>query len=63
MKFDAMRQMGIEIGERVPIPDDLIPPDARVEMDAKKAAGYYVDESVSTPGDLAATKGRGLDDY
>lgn len=63
MKFDAMKQLGIDIGERVPIPDDLIPPDARVEMDAKKAAGYYVDERVSTPTDLTATKGRGLDDY
>ena len=30
---------GIEIGERVPIPDDLVPPDASVEMEAKKAAG------------------------
>jgi GTP cyclohydrolase II len=42
LKFDAMQAHGIEIGERVAIPDDLIPADARVEMDAKKAAGYYV---------------------
>ncbi|RYE98623.1 MAG: hypothetical protein EOO78_16165, partial [Oxalobacteraceae bacterium] len=27
--------------ERVPIPDELIPADARVEMDAKVAAGYF----------------------
>ena len=26
------------IGERVPIPDDLVPPDAHVEIEAKKAA-------------------------
>ena len=32
---------GIAVGERVAIPDDLIPADARVEMDAKKAAGYF----------------------
>jgi hypothetical protein len=29
------------IGERVPIPDDLMPQDASVEMEAKKAAGYF----------------------
>ncbi|MEZ5775406.1 MAG: GTP cyclohydrolase II [Hyphomicrobiaceae bacterium] len=63
MKFDAMAAHGIAIDERVPIPDELIPADARVEMDAKKAAGYYIDETVSKPSDLAATKGRGLDKY
>ena len=41
MKYDALAAGGIEIGERVPIPDDLVPPDASVEMEAKKAAGYF----------------------
>ena len=41
VKYDAMVRQGIEIVERVPIPADQIPEDARVEMDAKKAAGYY----------------------
>jgi GTP cyclohydrolase II len=63
MKHDAITRQGIGIGERVPIPDELIPPDAQVEMDAKKAAGYYVDERVSEAGDLSAVKGRHLDDY
>ncbi len=63
MKFEPMRQQGIEIVSRVPIPDDLIPPDAQVEMDAKKAAGYYTDESVSQPEDLTKTKGRALEEY
>lgn len=63
MKFDAMKALGIDILERVPIPDELIPPDARVEMDAKKAAGYFVDDTVSKPADLAKTTGRGLDEY
>ena len=63
MKYDAIVRHGIAVAERVPIPDDLIPADARVEMDAKKAAGYYVDERVSEPDDLAATKGRDLNDY
>lgn len=63
MKHDALAEQGITVGERVPIPDELIPQDAQVEMDAKKAAGYYTDETVSTPEDLKDTKGRGLDDY
>src|SRR6059058_856112 len=41
MKHDALTASGIEIGERVPIPDELIPDDAKVEMEAKKAAGYF----------------------
>jgi GTP cyclohydrolase II len=63
MKFDAMKAHGIEIVSRVPIPDELIPPDASVEMDAKKAAGYFIDDTVKAAGDLASTKGRELDKY
>ena len=63
MKFDAMKSHGIEIGTRVPIPDELIPPDASVEMDAKKAAGYFTDDTVKAPKDLAGTRGRDLDQY
>ena len=37
---DALTRSGIEIGERVRIPDSLIPDDAKVEMEAKMAAGY-----------------------
>jgi hypothetical protein len=43
LKYDAIVGSGIEVGERVKIPEDLIPDDARVEMDAKKAAGYFTD--------------------
>ncbi|MGE0422324.1 MAG: GTP cyclohydrolase II [Reyranellaceae bacterium] len=59
MKSGALREMGIEIGEQVEIPPELIPPDAQVEMDAKKAAGYF---SVAKPdeAELAKAKGRGL---
>lgn len=63
MKHGALTAQGITIGERVPIPDELIPSDAQVEMDAKKAAGYFTDETVSKPENLDRTKGRGLDDY
>ncbi len=59
MKHGALVEQGIEVVERVPIPDELIPADAQVEMDAKKAAGYF---STYTPdaSELAQIKGRGL---
>jgi GTP cyclohydrolase II len=44
MKYDALVGQGIDIVERVPIPDNLIPADAHVEIAAKKAAGYYAPE-------------------
>jgi GTP cyclohydrolase II len=62
LKHDALVRQGIEIGERVAIPPDQIPEDAIVEMDAKKAAGYYAPE-VPSEGELARVKGRRLDDY
>ena len=40
MKFDALREAGITVGESVPLPEGLIPADARVEIEAKLAAGY-----------------------
>jgi GTP cyclohydrolase II len=61
MKHDAVVDSGIEIGERVRIPDDLIPPDARVEMDAKMAAGYYTDGEIPDSSELAKAKGRTLE--
>jgi len=68
MKFDALIRQGIEVVERVALPDDLIPEDAKVEMEAKKAAGYYAGkveagEIGRLPEDLSTIKGRGLVDY
>jgi len=60
MKHDAIVAAGIAVGERVPIPDALIPPDARVEMDAKLAAGYFTNGSVPDATELNRAKGRGL---
>ncbi len=62
LKYDAMVRSGIEVIERVPIPADQIPEDARVEIDAKKAAGYYALES-PTSTELETAKGRALTDY
>ena len=60
MKYDALVHAGIQIVTRVPIPDELIPEDARVEMDAKMAAGYFTDGSAPTTTELAKAKGRAL---
>jgi GTP cyclohydrolase II len=62
MKYDAITGSGIEVGERVDIPDELIPPDARVEIDAKMAAGYFTPGAVPDAEELKKAKGRGLDD-
>ena len=61
MKYDAITQSGIEVGTRVNIPDALIPADARVEMDAKMAAGYFTPGVVPDAAELAKAKGRGFD--
>lgn len=63
LKYDAIIGQGIEIGERVPIPDDMIPEDAKVEMDAKKAAGYFTEGHVPTADELTESHGRDLKDY
>ncbi|MBI5333403.1 MAG: GTP cyclohydrolase II [Burkholderiales bacterium] len=60
MKHGALTAQGIEVVERVPIPDELIPADARVEMDAKKAAGYF-STWVPDAAELAVAKGRALE--
>ncbi|MGF1563024.1 MAG: GTP cyclohydrolase II, partial [Geminicoccaceae bacterium] len=63
MKHDALVAQGIDIVERVPIPDALVPDDARVEIDAKKAAGYFTGDTPIEADALMTTRGRGLDDY
>lgn len=64
MKFNALKNQGITVGERIEIPAGLIPGDASVEMEAKKAAGYFsVDKSaVMTEAELEHVKGRGLEE-
>jgi GTP cyclohydrolase II len=62
MKYDAIVRSGIRIDERIAIPTELIPADARVEMDAKMAAGYYTEGPVPDGNELVKAKGRGLID-
>ncbi len=63
MKYDAIVGSGIDIGERVPIPEGLVPPDAQVELEAKKAAGYYTPEATPTEDHLKTVVGRDLSDF
>jgi len=44
----------------VPIPAALVPLDAQVEIEAKKAAGYFSPEAGMDP---ASVVGRDLEDY
>jgi GTP cyclohydrolase II len=60
MKSEALAESGIEIKEQIEIPDELIPADAQVEMDAKRAAGYFSQERAPKAAELKKTKGRGL---
>ena len=62
MKHDALTGQGIEIVHRIPIPEGLVPADAHVEIEAKKAAGYYTPEPPK-PQDLTDSVGRPLEKY
>jgi GTP cyclohydrolase II len=62
MKYEALTGQGIDIVERVPIPLELIPADAHVEIAAKKAAGYFSTE-VPPATELTDTVGRSLEKY
>lgn len=62
MKHDAIVDQGIPIHERIPIPDDMIPADSRVEIDAKIQAGYFTTGTVMSMEELANVKGRGWED-
>ena len=62
MKYDAIVKGGIEIVNRISIPDELIPHDAKVEIEAKRAAGYFTEGSIKTKEELTKVKGRKIDE-
>jgi GTP cyclohydrolase II len=62
LKRDALVAQGIEVGEQVAIPDRLVPLDAAVEIEAKKAAGYFAPAGITAPEELSRIKGRALED-
>lgn len=61
-KYDAITGSGITVDERVRIPEHLVPEDARVEIEAKMAAGYFTaGEAAPDAEDLARVRGRALE--
>ena len=60
VKRDALEAQGIEVVEQLAIPDRLVPLDAAVEIEAKRAAGYFSPSGMPDPGELRRTKGRAL---
>lgn len=62
MKYEAIVNSGIQVGRRVSIPEERIPEDAKVEIEAKKAAGYFSAESPLDSEALKKVKGRHLND-
>ena len=61
LKHDAIVAAGIGVQERVPLPVALVPSDARVEIDAKLAAGYFTDGVAPDASELGKAKGRALE--
>jgi GTP cyclohydrolase II len=61
MKYEALVNSGIVIGERVALPAALVPKDASVEIEAKKAAGYFSEEPELQKPECVV--GRDLKDY
>ena len=62
LKRDALAAQGIEVVEPVAIPARLVPPDAAVEIEAKKAAGYFAPAGIAAPEELSRIRGRALDE-
>ncbi len=62
MKYDAIVNSGIEVGNRLSIPEHLVPPDAKVELEAKKAAGYFSNDGAKKDEELTKVKGRKLNE-
>ncbi|KAH7318792.1 GTP cyclohydrolase N terminal-domain-containing protein [Stachybotrys elegans] len=58
MKHDAIVGQGIPIHERVELPEELIPADSRVEIDAKITAGYFTTGKRMTAEELQSVQGR-----
>ncbi|KAF5574878.1 GTP cyclohydrolase II [Fusarium pseudocircinatum] len=63
MKHDAIVGQGIPIHERVELPEELIPADSRVEIDAKITAGYFTTGKRMTTEELQAVQGRIWEDF
>lgn len=64
MKYDAITASGIKVVERIPIPPELIPKDAQVEIAAKVYVGYHGGDTYQfKEDDLKTVVGRGANEY
>ena len=61
MKYNAIVGSGIQVINRVSIPEELIPADASVEIEAKKAAGYFTTDEKKDIEELKNVKGRPIE--
>ena len=61
MKYDSIVKSGIEVVNRISIPPELIPADAQVEIEAKKAAGYFSPGGAKDTDGLKKVKGRDIE--
>lgn len=61
MKYDSIVKSGIEVVNRISIPPELIPADAQVEIEAKKAAGYFSADGAKDIEGLKKVKGRDIE--
>lgn len=61
MKYNAIVGSGIKVKNRIEIPSELIPQDAQVEMEAKKAAGYFTPGKIKKGKALKKVKGRNIE--
>jgi GTP cyclohydrolase II len=60
LKRAALEAQGIAVVEQVAIPDRLVPLDASVEIEAKKAAGYFAPSGMPDAEELHSVTGRAL---
>jgi len=64
MKYNAITSSGIVVEKRVPIPPELVPEDAKVEINAKVVLGYHGGDTYKlTKDDLKTTVGRKSDAF
>lgn len=63
MKYNAMVAQGIKVENRISIPDDLVPDDAKVELLAKMSRGYFTgDKGKAKNIEKVKVKGRKLNE-
>jgi hypothetical protein len=60
LKYDAIVGAGIEVGERVQIPDDLIPPMRASRWTRRRRQATFTRSARADAARLGRRKGRGL---